>query len=232
MLADSGVAKGVAAVGVALFALYVIGTWDDKAEAPPVATRVANPGAPPIANPDSPQAVKPDSPQAVKSSAPQVALRAPTELWGIRLGDKFEAYAASHGPFDKEAARPASVRKQAGGEDFVQRNGQLRVGVRKGLVSSVAYSCKENRDPTAMYKVACHAGPERIKAVFGDRVRVLCPKLKANDPNKDLAAFVRAYDIVEVQTRYIVIKDAMTGFMVFEPGELETLVGINWEKCR
>ncbi|HEX3057888.1 MAG TPA: hypothetical protein VHP62_00900 [Usitatibacter sp.] len=223
-LADSGVAKGVAAVGVALFALYVIGTWDDKAEAPPVATRVANPGAPPIANPDASQAVKP--------SAPQVALRAPTELWGIRLGDKFEAYAASHGPFDKDAARPASFRKQAGDEDFVQRNGQLRVGVRKGLVSSVAYSCKENRDPTAMYKVACHAGPERIKAVFGDRVRVLCPKLKANDPNKDLAAFVRAFDVVEVQTRYIVIKDAMTGFIVFEPGELETLAGINWEKCR
>ncbi len=212
-LADSGVAKGVAVVGVALFALYVFGTWDDKAEAPPVATQVVNPAAPRV------------------PAAPQVALVAPTELWGVRLGEKFEAYASSHGPFDKEAARPGSVKKHADDEDFVQRNGQLRVGVRKGLVSSVAYSCKEKRDPTAMYKVACYAGPDRIKTVFGDRVRVLCPKLKANDPNKDLAAFVRAYDIVEYQTRYIVIKGVMTGFIVFEPGELETLVGINWEKC-
>jgi len=147
------------------------------------------------------------------------------------LGDKFQAYASSHGPFDKEAARPGSIKKYPDDEDFVQRNGQLRVSVRKGLVSSVAYSCKEKRDPTAMNNVACYAGPDRIKTVFGDRVRVLCPKLKANDPNKDLAASVRAHDIVEYQTRYIVIKDAMTGFIVFEPGELETLVGLNWERC-
>jgi len=207
-LADSGIAKGVAVVGVALFALYVFGTWDDKPEPPRVATPVVNPAMP-----------------------PQVALLAPTGLWGIRLGDKFAAYAKSHGPFDKEAARPGVIKKHAADEDFVQRNGQLRVSVRKGLVSSVAYSCKEKRDSTAMNQVACYAGPERIKTVFGDRVRVLCPKLKANDPDKNLAAFVRAYDVVEYQTRYIVIKDAMTGFIVFEPGELETLVGINWEKC-
>ena len=137
----------------------------------------------------------------MKPGPPQVGLRAPTELWGIRLGDKFEAYAASHGPFDKEAARPASVRKQAGDEDFVQRNGQLRVGVRKGLVSSVAYSCKENRDPTAMYKVACHAGPERIKAVFGDRVRAVPQAERRTTRTKTWPPFVRAYDIVEVQTR-------------------------------
>jgi hypothetical protein len=204
---DSPVAKVIAVIGVALFALYVIGTWDKKDEAPSVARPVVNP------------------------AAPQRPLVAPTGLWGIRLGDKFAAYASSHGPFDKEAARPGSTKKDADDEDFVQRKGQLRVGVRKGLVSSVAYSCKEERDPTTMNNVACYSGGERIKTVFGDRVRVLCPKMKANDPDKDLAVFVRAYDIAEYQTRYIVIKDAMTGFMVFEPGVLETLVGINWEKC-
>jgi hypothetical protein len=206
-IGDSAAVRGVAVIGVVLLALYVIGTWEEHAEAPRAAVHVANP------------------------SAAQAELVAPTGLWGIRLGDKFAAYASSHGPFDKEAARPGSIKKHTSDEDFVQRNGQLRVGVRKGLVSSVAYSCKEKRDPTAMNKVACYAGPERIKTVFSGRVRVLCPKLKADDPNKEMAAFVRAYDVVEYQTRYIVIKDAMTGFIVFEPGELESLVGINWEKC-
>jgi hypothetical protein len=207
-IGDSAAVRGVAVIGVVLFALYVIGTWAEKAEAPPIATQTTN------------------------TATPQVPLVAPTGLFGIRLGDKFTAYASSHGPFEKEAARPGSIKKQTSDEDFVQRNGQLRVGVRKGLVSSVAYSCKEKRDPTAMNKVACYARSERIKIVFGERARVLCPKLKENDPNKELAASVRAYDIVEYQTRYIVIKDAMTGFIVFEPGELETLVGLNWEPCR
>jgi hypothetical protein len=213
-IGDSAAVRGAAVIGVVLFALYVIGTWDKEGaarDAPQVVTKAATPVAP--------------------KNAPQGAVQAPTGLWGILLGEKFGKYASSHGPFDKEATRPGASKKYPDEETYVQRKGQLHVGVRKGLVSSIAYSCKEGSDPTAMYTVACHAAPQRINAVFGDRFRVLCPKLKPDDPNKDLAAFVRAYDVIEYQTRYIVIKDAMTGFIVYEPGELETLVGINWETC-
>jgi hypothetical protein len=216
---DSALTRGIAIIAVVLFALYVFGTWDGNA--PPL--REAAQVTPQVAPQPTPQVAPPPTPQG--------GMRAPTGLWGILLGEKFDKYASSHGPFDKEQAPPGTAKKAADDETYIQRNGQLRVGVRKGLVSSIAYGCKENRDPTAMYKVACYAAPERIKTVFGDQVRVLCPKLKANDPDKDLAAFVRAYDIVEYQTRYIFIKDAMTGFIVFPSGELETLVGINWERC-
>jgi hypothetical protein len=191
----SALAKVAAVIGVALFALYVFGTWDEGAE------------------------------------APEVVLQVPTGLQGVGLGEKLAAFASSHGPFDKEPPRPETTKKYADEEDYVQRNGPLRLGVRNGFVSSVAYDCREGRDRTALNNVACHAGPERIKSVFGDRIRILCAKVKANDPNKDLVPFARAYDAVEYATRYIVIKDKVEGFIVFPPGELETLVGLNWERC-
>jgi hypothetical protein len=165
------------------------------------------------------------------AAAPAVALQVPTGLEGVALGERLAALASTHGPFDKEPPRPGVTRKHADEEDYVQRNGTLRLGVRKGFVSSVAYSCKEGRDRTTLNNIACRAGPDRIKAVFGDRVRILCAKARADDPNRDLAASVRAYDVVEYATRYVVIKDAVAGFMVFQPGELETLVGLNWERC-
>ena len=216
---DSALTRGIAMVAVALFALYVIGTWDDK-KAPPA--EVAQ---------GAPEAAAPPKAQARLDPLPKGA-RAPTGLWGILLGHRFDTYAKSHGPFEKERPPPGTAKKAAGDETYVQRNGQLRVGVREGLVSSIAYGCKEGSDPTAMYNVACRAPPQRIREVFGDGVRILCPKARPNGADQDLARFVRAYDILEYQTRYIVIKDSMTGFIVYGPGELETLVGINWEKCR
>ena len=210
---DSALTRGIAIIAVVLFALYVLGTWEGIAPPREVA-----------------QVPPPFAPQPRAQATPQAAPK-PTGLWGISLGDKFDKYAKSHGPFDKEQPPPGTVKKAAGDETYIQRNGQLRVGVRKGLVSSIAYGCKEKSDPTAMYKVACHAAPQRINAVFGEGVRVLCPKPRANDADKDMLPFVRAYDVIEYQTRYIVIKDAVTGFVVYPPGELETLVGINWDRC-
>ncbi len=194
-LSDSAFARVAAVIGVVLFALYVIGTWDERAQEPEVALQVA------------------------------------TGVQGVRLGENLAALPSTLGPFDKEPPRPGASKKYADEEDYVQRNGSLRLGVRKGFVSSVAYSCREGRDRTALNNVACHAGPDRIKGVFGDRVRILCAKVRADDPNREMAPFVRAYDAVEYATRYVVIKDAVAGFVVYPPGELEALVGINWERC-
>ena len=56
------------------------------------------------------------------------------------------ALTSSHGAFDKQPMGPDRVKKYADEEDYVQRNGQLRLGVRSGVVWSVAYGCREGRD--------------------------------------------------------------------------------------
>jgi hypothetical protein len=192
-IGDSPFVRGIAIIGVALFALYVVGTWDEGVEAP---------------------------------------LQVPTALQGVRLGEQLSAFASSHGPFDKKPQRPETTKQYVDEEDYVQRNGRLHLGVRKGLVTSVAYACRGGRDRTALNNVACHSDPERIKSVFGNRVRVLCAKVRENDPNRELARVARAYDVLDYATRYIVIQDQVTDFIVYPLGELETLVGLNWERCR
>ena len=167
----------------------------------------------------------------VSSESRDAPLQVVTSLEGVRLGEKLAAVASTHGPFDKEPARPDSVKKYADEEDHRQRNGQLRLWVRDGVVRSIAYQCKEGRDPAALNNVACHDFEDQIRKVFGDRLRVLCAKVKPDDPNKAMAPYVRAYDAVEYGTRYIVIKDAVNGFIVTDSKELDSLVGFNWEKC-
>lgn len=172
---------------------------------------------------------EPTEPASSESS--QVALRLVTSIQGVELGAELSAIAATHGPFDREAKRPDIVRKHPDEVDYAQRNGPLRLGVRKGIVRSLAYVCKEGRDATAFNNVACHARQERIREVFGEHLRVLCAKVKPGDPNRAMAPHVRAYDAVAFGTRHIVIKDVVNGFIVTDPEELESLVGFNWVEC-
>ena len=197
---DSPIAKGAAALGIALFALWAYATWDA---------------------PDEPSTAEPA----------QVALQPVTSIDGVQLGADFAAVAAAHGPFDREAPGPGAVRKHLDEVDYVQRTGSLRLGVRKGIVRSIGYVCKDGRDTTALNHVACHAKRERIVQVFGERVRMLCAKVKPDDPRRAMAPHVRAYDAVEFGTRHVVIQDVVNGFMVTDPQELESLVGYNWEEC-
>ena len=170
-----------------------------------------------------------DKPTAEMSSESRDApLQVVTSLQGVQLGQKLAAVASTHGPLDKLAERDV-VRKYANEEDYLQRNGTLRVGVRDGVVRSIGYLCKEGRDRTTVNKVACHDLKDKVEKVFGDRVRVLCPKAKPE--NKEIAPYVRAYDAIEFGTRYVVIRDKVQGFTVTDPGELASLVGFNWVKC-
>ncbi|MDQ3026748.1 MAG: hypothetical protein M3R58_09640 [Pseudomonadota bacterium] len=169
---ESPIAKGAAALGIALLALWAYATWD-----------------------------APDEPASTQSS--QAALRLVTSIQGVQLGEV----------------------------DYAQRTGSLRLGVRKGVVRSIGYVCKEGRDATALNHVACHAKRERIVQVFGERVRMQCAKVKPDDPRRAMAPHVRAYDAVEFGTRHVVIRDVVNGFIVTDPEELESLVGYNWEEC-
>lgn len=158
-------------------------------------------------------------------------LQVVTSFGGVRLGQELDSVASTHGTFDKEAARPDALKKYADMETYRQRNGPLRLWVRDGVVLSIVYACKEGRDPAAVNNVACHDFEDRIRNVFGDRVRVLCAVVKPDDPNKVIAPHVRAYDAVEYGTRYIVIRDKVDGFIVTDTKELDSLVGFNWVKC-
>lgn len=152
-------------------------------------------------------------------------------LEGVQLGQQLPQLVSTHGPFDREKAQAHVVKKYADEEDYRQRNGQIRVGVRNGVVTAISYECREGYDSTSLNNVACHAFEDRIRNTFGARLRVLCAKVRPDDPDKDLAPHVRAYDIVEFGTRYIVIKDKVIGFIVVDKKELETMVGFNWVEC-
>ena len=171
-----------------------------------------------------------DTPPPDASHATAAALHVVDSLDGVRLGDTLASATAARGPFDREPRRPDIVKKHPDEEDYVQRNGTLRLSVRQGMVHSVAYVCREGRDTTTVNGVTCHDFEDRVRKVFGE-LRVLCAKARASDPNR-LAAHVRAYDAVAYGTRYVVIKDAVAGFIVNEPAELQSLVGFNWEECR
>ena len=167
----------------------------------------------------------------ILAEAPDLPLQVVTALKGVQLGQKLAAVVSTHGPFDKEKTPTHTVKKYADEEDYVQRNGQLRLGVREGVVRSLGYPCIEGRDPTVVNNIACHHFEDRIRKVFGDHLRVLCARVSPDHPNKDLAPHVRAYDAIEYGTRYVVIKDVVQGFIVTDPKELESLVGFNWVKC-
>ena len=194
---ESGAAKALAAVVIAIGAWWAYSSWDER-------------GA------------------EMLSESPDVAQQVVTSLQGVQLGEKLSAVVATHGAFDKQSD-PSVVRKYGNEEDYQQRSGPLRLGVRDGVVHSISYLCKEGRDRTALNKVACHDSDARIRKAFGDRVRVLCPKAKPE--NKDMAPYVRAYDAVEHGTRYVAIKGVVQGFVVTDPQELASLVGFNWVKC-
>ena len=168
----------------------------------------------------------------VSSESRQAAPQLVTSLQGARLGQTLAELASTHGPFDKQPVRPEVVRKFASEEEYQQRRGSLRLVVRDGVVRSLFYPCGEGKDPSTVNNVACHGSGDAIRKVFGESVRVLCAKVKPNDPAVALAPHVRAYDAVQYGTRYIVVKDVVQAFIVVDPEELESLVGFNWEECR
>jgi hypothetical protein len=171
-----------------------------------------------------------DAPRPDANDATAATLQVAASLDGVRLGDTLASATAAHGPFDRQAPRPEVVKKYADEEDYVQRNGQLRVSVRGGVIHTVGYACREGRDGTVLNRVACHDFEDRVRKVFGE-LRVLCAKVRADDPKRALAPHVRAYDAIPYGTRHIIIKDAVAGFIVMEPAELQSLVGFNWEEC-
>jgi hypothetical protein len=203
-LADSGPAKAATVAVLAIAILYVHGTWDEPAAPAPAPVPVRASATPP---------------QVIRS------------FDGVQLGGKLADAAKARGPFVRQGDDPHRVKKYADEEEHFQKNGRLQLAVRAGTIFSIAYPCMEGRDPAAVNQVACHEPAERIREVFGNRVRVLCPKVKPDNPNAKLAPFARAHDAVEFGVRYIAVRDQVTGFIIADPAELASMVGFNWVQC-
>jgi len=201
-LGDNGAVRFTAVIAVVLGVLWVHENWDEVPSAQPEQV---------VAAPSPPQLI--------------------TAFGGVRLGEKLADAAKELGPFDKQKDEPRRAKKYIDEEDHWQRNGRVRVAVRGGVIFSVSYPCTDGRDTSAVNRIACRDGSDRIKSILGDKVRVLCPILKPDHPDAALAPVARAYDAVAFGTRYIVIRDKVTGFIIAEPRELESMVGFNWGKC-
>jgi hypothetical protein len=165
-------------------------------------------------------------PEQAADTRPQLV----TSFAGVRIGGKLADAPKALGPFDKQKNDPNAAKMYPDEEDHWQRNGRLRLAVRGGVVFSIGYPCAD-RDTTSVNHVACGDNSENVKRIMGDRLRVLCPKMAPDHPHVALAPFARAYDAVEFGTRYIVIHDKVTDFIVAEPREIESMVGFNWKEC-
>ena len=168
---------------------------------------------------------------AETAQAPDTPPQVITSFAGVRIGEKLADAPKALGPFDRQKDEPHAVKMYPDEEDHWQRNGRLRLAVRAGIIFSIGYPCADGRDTSAVNHVACGDSSEHIQRVLGDRLRVLCPKIAPNHPHAALAPVARAYDAVEFGTRYIVIRDKVTDFIIAEPRELESMVGFNWGKC-
>lgn len=154
------------------------------------------------------------------------------EMKGVRLGDSFAEVSERAGPFDYEP--PTTAGSDPGPElGYVQRHGgSVRVTVLQGVVRGISYACR-SPDPTRYGSVACHEGVERLRAAYGERLRVLCARVSPDDPRHAQAPFVRAYDVVDLGIRYVVQHDKVNGFIVREPSDLRGQLGGNllWHQC-
>jgi hypothetical protein len=102
------------------------------------------------------------------------------------------------GVFEKMENSKNSIRSQNDKEWYVNRTKRTMLSVHNGVVRSVMYLCdSEHTDFTGLNSIQCSDPGDKIIRVFGDKVRVLCPK----ENDKD-SALRRVYVLVEYGTRY------------------------------
>ena len=152
--------------------------------------------------------------------------RVVTSLQGIAIGEKLSDVVFNHGAFERKKRDPDSVRKYQDTEDYEQKDKVLRISVRSGIVVSVDYGCKSEFDYASLNRISCDDSGDKIKELFGSKVRVLCSK-KVDENSR----FFRVYDVSEYGTRYYVWRNKVKALLIANKEELESWVGLNWDKC-
>ena len=146
-----------------------------------------------------------------------------TSLKGVSLGDKLSEVAFRHGSFEKQLKNVDSVEQYEDEEYHFQTEVGLQLGVREGVVTTVAYICNKESDSTALNRVLCGDSGDKVKDLFPTKLRVLCHK------NNKL---MRVFDVVEYGTRYFVRQNRIEGFLVTSIKVLESSSGFKWEPCK
>lgn len=151
-----------------------------------------------------------------------------TSLDGATLGEPLSDVVFRHGPLTKNP--PTGVQKYSDEEYYQREDNSFHVSVRGGRITSIWHDCKtsDNRtDYTTVNGIQCGDLGNKIMETLGDNLRVLCTR----DKVQDIAKLFRAYDVPKYGTRYLLVLNQVRGFYIFPPGELESLVGYNWDKC-
>ena len=104
---------------------------------------------------------------------------------------------------------------------YTNKNSGVAVDAKLGRVSGIVYKCKDDADYMVVNDIFCNDLGDKVLKKYDD-VRILC--------RKESIKF-RVYDAVKYGVRYYVVSNKVAAFYVTKPSYLETLVGINWDKC-
>jgi hypothetical protein len=156
-----------------------------------------------------------------------------TTLEGISIGDNLNDVFFRLGTFEKEKPSkdsPLSADEEKYSDSVDLDKSTLSFSVRKNIVYSVSYFCKEALDYTSVNAISCSDKGDDVLKRFKGRVRVLCSKKTAGvvDPYDTL---LRVYDVVNFGVRYRLYMNKVFGFTIADKAELVTYVGINWVPC-
>ncbi|MFC1567823.1 hypothetical protein ACFL3K_01295 [Pseudomonadota bacterium] len=184
-----------------------------------------------------------------------------TTLKGIQLGEKLQDVIFKHGKPDRESVQYARLlgielkhsKKDKGSQEYKELNDQYTNAkkeaeealagkedgryaytdkytgfkIKNGKVEWVSYSCKsDDVDYTSLNGIRCGDKGNKIFNEFGSNVRVLCSAHK-----KDFSDLMRAYDVVEYGTRYVLVRNSVVMLTIAAPDELESFVDRNWIPC-
>ena len=157
---------------------------------------------------------------SIEQFRPQVV----SSLKGIGIGDRWSDVVFRHGEFLVQ--KKAKVRKYEDEVDYLNKEKNILVSVRNGLVFSVMYECGADRGSTDLNGVHCGDSGDDILKQFGSKVRVLCG---TDDESK---MYMRVYDVVEFGTRFQLIINKVAALIVADKEELRSWVGFNWDLCK
>lgn len=158
---------------------------------------------------------------SIEQFRPQVV----SSLKGIGIGDRWSDVVFRHGEFFVQ--EKAKVRVYEDGVDYLNKEKNIFVTVRNGVVFTVAYGCQEDRGSTDLNGVHCGASGDDILKQFGSKVRVLC-----RTTDDETKMYARVYDVVEFGTRYHLYTNKVDALIVADKEELRAMVGFNWDLCK
>jgi hypothetical protein len=148
-------------------------------------------------------------------------------LGRISVGEKLSEVVFKNGIYEQHSPPPNAAQKHVDQQEYSQKDSRVEFGVRNGIVNTVTYGCKQESDYVAINKIYCNDSGDKIKELFGSKVRILCRKLQ-----HEKAELERVYDVSEYGTRYYVVQNKVVAFLIADRNELESLVGINWDTCK